>query len=189
MNTEKTAAAKSQKPAGTKGRHIGLWLDVYDDIFSDFDPRPFASRNISDDFLAEINKRYREDSDGIVEIQLLMPAEKRAPETEEIIVKRIHGYFRKKHTETGAEQNRLRRNGILMTAAGMLILFAAGIVVMLDSKSLARNLLLVIFEPAGWFLCWTGLDTFVFSRRRQRPQLDFYSRMVKCRVIFLPIET
>ena len=35
---------------------ISLWIDSYDDIFSDFDPRPFSARNISDDFLYEVKK-------------------------------------------------------------------------------------------------------------------------------------
>lgn len=35
---------------------ISLWIDSYDDIFSDFDPRHFSLRNISDDFLYEVKK-------------------------------------------------------------------------------------------------------------------------------------
>lgn len=35
---------------------ISIWLDNYDDIFSDFDPRPYSQRSLSDDFLAEAKK-------------------------------------------------------------------------------------------------------------------------------------
>ena len=33
---------------------MSLWINCYDDIFSDFDLRAYASRNISDDFLREL---------------------------------------------------------------------------------------------------------------------------------------
>ena len=39
---------------------ISLWLDDYADIFSDFDPRPFSQRALSDDFLNEAKKVVRE---------------------------------------------------------------------------------------------------------------------------------
>ena len=32
-------------------RHVSIWIDSYDDVFSDFDPRSYDERNISDDFL------------------------------------------------------------------------------------------------------------------------------------------
>ena len=38
------------------GAKIFLWLDDFDDIFSDFDPRPYSARELSDDFLDEVRK-------------------------------------------------------------------------------------------------------------------------------------
>jgi hypothetical protein len=35
---------------------ISIWLDSYNDIFSDFDSRPFSERTVSDDFLSEVRK-------------------------------------------------------------------------------------------------------------------------------------
>ena len=32
---------------------VSLWLDTYEDIFSDFDPRPYGQRALSEDFVAE----------------------------------------------------------------------------------------------------------------------------------------
>lgn len=178
------------KPAPTlKGRHIGIWLDVYDDIFSDFDPRPFSSRNISDDFISELNKLYREDAEGVAEIQLLLPKEKRNVTDETIIIRRIHSYFRKKHEEALKKRSRIIRNGWLFTVAGIIILFVAGLITTIDPHRLWRNMMLVIFEPAGWFFSWTGLDLLVFTRRHQLPPIGFYARMMKCRIVFLPIET
>jgi hypothetical protein len=40
---------------------ISLWLDNYDDIYSDFDSRHFLKRRISEDFLHELrlSKKYK----------------------------------------------------------------------------------------------------------------------------------
>ena len=42
---------------------ISLWLDSYNEMFSDFDPRPYSKRTVSDDFILQIRKvaknRYR----------------------------------------------------------------------------------------------------------------------------------
>ena len=37
-------------------RDISIWLETYDDIFSDFDPKAYSERVLSDDFLVEIRK-------------------------------------------------------------------------------------------------------------------------------------
>ena len=36
--------------------NISIVLDSYDDLFSDFDPRPYRIRALSDDFLLECKK-------------------------------------------------------------------------------------------------------------------------------------
>ena len=46
----------------TETKDIKIWIDEYDGIFSDFDPRPYSERNMSDDFLNECNKLFRENS-------------------------------------------------------------------------------------------------------------------------------
>lgn len=179
-----TGTTTSRKP----GRNIGLWLDNYDDLFSDFDPRSYEERNLSDDFLAEMNKLERENKQGISQVELLMPQAIRDTAAEAIIVRRIHAHFRKKHRETKSEVQKLRTRGIVMTIGGMLLLAGAGYVASLETKGIAYYVLLAIFEPGGWFLAWTGLDTFYYSLRRKKPQLDYFERMMHCQVVFRSIE-
>ena len=62
---------------------ISLLLDSYDDIFSDFDPRPFTHRAVSDDFLIEA-KRAALDKDGTLELRFLIPRQHRKSDTETI---------------------------------------------------------------------------------------------------------
>jgi len=171
-----------------RGRNIGLWLDTYDDIFSDFDPRPYEERTISDDFLSELQKMVREDPEGVAELQLQIPEEQRDAPTEEVIVQRIHDYFGMKHEEMESALRRLRRNALIMTCCGMLLSLAAGWLAFFAAGKLPMSLLLVILEPAGWFLIWNGLDTLYSSVRSKKPQLEFYGKMTRCKIVFEKME-
>ena len=66
---------------------VSLWVDNYDEFFSDFDPRPYSQRTLSDDFLHEAKKAVREKASGKVELTLLIPKNKRAKEIENVIKK------------------------------------------------------------------------------------------------------
>src|SRR5882724_5480335 len=72
---------------------LSVWLDVYDDIFSDFDPRPLQERTLSDDFINEARKMSKEKPDGKIELKMLMPKALRHHETEKIIIKNLHEHF------------------------------------------------------------------------------------------------
>ena len=52
---------------------VSLWLDTYEDIFSDFDPHPFGQRALSEDFLAEAKRAVRDRRDEVPELRLLVP--------------------------------------------------------------------------------------------------------------------
>ena len=45
--------------------NISLILDSYNDMFSDFDPRSFSERALSDDFLSECKRAARDKDIGI----------------------------------------------------------------------------------------------------------------------------
>ena len=54
---------------------LNLWLDSYDDIYSDFDSRHYLKRRISEDFLYELRTemKYKEHHAG--DMVLLLPQE------------------------------------------------------------------------------------------------------------------
>lgn len=56
---------------------ISLWLDSYDDIYSDFDSHHYLKRRISEDFLHElrVEMKYKEHHGG--DLVLLLPQERR----------------------------------------------------------------------------------------------------------------
>ena len=73
---------------------ISLILDSYDDIFSDFDPRHFSERALSDDFLIEAKKAAR-DKAGVYELRFLVPKQQRNFEHEHLIRMRLKEHFKK----------------------------------------------------------------------------------------------
>ena len=76
---------------------ISIWLDSYDDIFSDFDSRPLSERTVSDDFLSEVRKVCDEKSRNKIHLKLSIPESLRNTEDEKIIIKRLHLFFRNSH--------------------------------------------------------------------------------------------
>jgi hypothetical protein len=168
-------------------RDISIWLDNYDDLFSDFDPRPFSERNVSDDFLNELKKVSGESDYFVNELHLLVPEKNRDQEQEAIISRRIHSFFRRNvhlHEEQVKSQ---KMNGFLFVFIAVVMMMSASYISSLKSENLLMHILLIILEPAGWFLMWTGLDSLINSPRKKMPELNFYSKMSKCKIIFRSI--
>src|SRR5688500_17884914 len=84
-----------RRTVGERGRphEIHIWIDDYNDIFSDFDPRDYSERNISDDFLREVKKVAAESEYDVKTLHLLIDEKLRDEKTEGIIVERIHEEF------------------------------------------------------------------------------------------------
>jgi hypothetical protein len=165
-------------------RQVSIWLDTYDDIFSDFDPRPFSERALSDDFISELKKVSREDSLSVSEMKLLVPEKNRKHGDETIIIKRLHSYFRGVHSFMQKKVRRIRLRGISMVLAGIVMLFLAALIVNQSSTQFGMKLLLILCEPAGWFFMWTGFDTLFFSSRQTTSQLEFYNKLLKSKITF-----
>jgi hypothetical protein len=168
-------------------RDISIWIDSYDDVFSDFDPRPLSDRNVSDDFLYELKKISRESSYHINELKLLIPEKIRNQEIESIIIKRLHAYFKKNHQIFLEQQKNQNKKGFMFTVSGAIMMIAASYVSSIKSNNFWLHALFVILEPAGWFLVWAGLDSLIYSSREQKRELDFYNKMSKSKIVFVSI--
>lgn len=165
--------------------HISLLLSDYTDIFSDFDPRPYSQRALSDDFLSEARKASRDMASGRIELKLLMPAAKRDPHQEAAIRKRLHEHFRKHHDLHRAEMKGMIRRGLLSTAMGIMLMFIATLILFKDGHSITNSFFIILLEPAGWFFFWTGLDQVIFESKKKMPDLGFYEKMTRCEIDFL----
>jgi hypothetical protein len=165
---------------------ISLWLDTYDDIFSDFDPRPYSQRALSDDFLSEAKKASRDKATGTIEINFLIPSVQRNSSHEQTIRKRLRNHFNNHSDSLKCEMKQMTKEGSAFIASGTIIMFIATMLIVLKqtNDTIVLNFLIVLLEPAGWFLFWEGLNTLVFKSRKVKPDLVFYEKMSKCEIIF-----
>ena len=97
---------KEIDPRKFREGNISLILDSYDDIFSDFDPRPFAHRALSDDFLLEA-KRAARDKQGSLELRFLIPKNERKLDAETIIKGRLREHFKSEEATLEAKAQSL----------------------------------------------------------------------------------
>lgn len=165
---------------------ISLWLDNYDDIFSDFDPRPYSQRALSDDFLSEAKKACREKPSGGTELKLLVPPNERNVQEEKIIKTRLKEHFGRQSNSLKKEIKNMVKHGLLFSIAGIfLMLIATFLMVESNTKDMIISFFIILLEPAGWFLFWEGLDIVVFDSKKIKPELEFYKKISKCTISFL----
>jgi hypothetical protein len=184
---EKEQAKEQTEQIEKQLYRLGLWLDTYDDIFSDFDPRPYLKRQISDDFIYEIKKRIRETPKGFFEIAFYLEKEKRNPKIESIIKKRIREYFERELkiiTEKNIKKQERWAKYFLFGVIVLVISTIAGIEVNDRAIIIISNLLL----PLGWFSIWNSLDYFLNIKPKEFEELEFYKKLKKCEFSFYDIE-
>ena len=169
-----------------KKSEIRFWLDDYDDVFSDFDPRPYSRRAISDDFLKEASKVLRETKHGSFEIRLLIPKEKESKEKDTIVQKRLSAHFRSQAETDRKALNETRIKGSLICILGFSFMIIAAAINYYNLKSLIPIILVTILEPAGWFSIWTGFEGIFIKPQELRPAIQFSEKMSKASIVFEP---
>jgi len=164
---------------------ISLMLSTYDDIFSDFDPRPFSQRALSVDFLDEAKRATRELKNGQFQLRLLIPQHERKVEKELIIKKRLREHFKKHKEILEREQKKIFLQGSLFVVFGIIFMFVASYLLFIyPHRNLPLEFLIVILQPGGWFLFWEGLDLIIFEVQKKKPEFEFYNKMSKAEIIF-----
>lgn len=165
---------------------ISLWLDHYDDIFSDFDPRPYSVRVVSHDLLLEARRASRDKVSGQIELKFLMPKHERKKRLEPIIKSRLRDYF-KNHLDMSMEETKdLIKEGSIFVGLGIIFMLITSFILFENyNPSLLRNFLIILLEPAGWFFFWEGLDLIIFGAKEKKADIDFYDKMAKAEISFL----
>jgi len=161
---------------------IPLILDSYNDIFSDFDPRPYSEKALSIDFLQECKRAVLDKKDKF-EIRLILPKEKRNLAHEAKIKKRLKSHFLKHYHEKRKEIQKIRGIGLLWFLIGVVIMFLATFLYSMEKEFIFR-FLFIMAEPAGWFLFWEGLDKVFMETRREGPEHEFYKKMMRAKIVF-----
>jgi hypothetical protein len=162
--------------------NISLILDSYDDIFSDFDPRHYTERALSDDFLLEC-KKASVDKEDQIELRILVPKNKRVYPDEAKIKKRLKEHFHKHYKEKEKEIKKIKASGFLWFFVGVALMVFG--VILFEKEGFIFTLLLIMSEPAGWFFFWEGLGKVFMESKKKKPDYDFYRKMSHAEILFL----
>ncbi|MEM0372876.1 MAG: hypothetical protein QXO69_03520 [archaeon] len=163
---------------------VSLWLDTYEDVFSDFDPRPYDHRALSDDFLQEAKRATREISDEKLELRFLMPAHQRDYSLENVIRHRLHEHFRKHARILEKEMKKVFIKAVLFLMIGFSLMIASALMQGHSASDFAFSLVRIIMEPSGWFMMWYGFDQVFYSSKEIKPDLTFNEKMAKAEITF-----
>ena len=157
---------------------ISIAIDSWDDVFSDFDPSPLEQRILSEDFLLELKKRYRETQRGNFIITIYAPLSLKDEASERIISKRLKQYFKFRHLEIQRDINEARRKGVIFIVVGMF--FLANLTMVTYFKmltSLVIDLLSIIVMPLGWFCVWEGFSRIIEPSPLLKQDLELFGKL------------
>ncbi|HBD24821.1 MAG: hypothetical protein A2566_02565 [Candidatus Zambryskibacteria bacterium RIFOXYD1_FULL_40_13] len=157
---------------------IYVRLDQYDDIFSDFDMRPYSDRALSVDFLDEIKRAVSGKDGGDIELILHVPENKRDESREATIKERLGAHFLRHYQLLQKEKRDVLKTGIIMVLLGIICMIIATLVHFGDSSREAfLSFLIVFLDPVAVFLLWEGMDQIIFNSKNINPELGFYHKM------------
>ena len=162
---------------------ISILLSNYEEIFSDFDPRPYHQKALSVDFLQEI-KRASYDKEKL-ELKLLVPKKTRHLVHERDIKKRLKEHFKKHYLLMGKEIRKIKNRGWIFVFLGLVMITAASILSSLGSSKIFIHFVTVLFEAGGWFTGWTGLDQIYYTVGNKTADFEFYRKTYKCKISFV----
>lgn len=163
---------------------VNMWLDRYEEIFSDFDPSPFSHRIVSDDFISEARRICTDKTGHIREFNLYLPEEMRNEHEEEIIKKRLHDFFIMRLNKYVKEFGDVRKRGMLFALLGIILLSIITYLFSLKAFSGIIQFVFIVAEPAGWFLIWMGLDNMFFTNKPQKPDMELFKKLAKAEIYF-----
>jgi len=143
-------------------KEVSVAIDTWDDIFSDFDPRPLSDRALSEDFIFELKRRYRETRKGSFLITVYAPVSLKDDKSEKMVIQRLKRHFKHSSLRRQKQLNRIRRRGIFFVMIGICFLgFLTLATFFRFFSDLAIEMLGIILMPLGWFGIWEGFSKIV----------------------------
>ncbi|MFN7991221.1 MAG: hypothetical protein U0R44_03620 [Candidatus Micrarchaeia archaeon] len=162
---------------------VDIALDSYDDIFSDFDPSPFTTRILSEDFLRELYRRYPQAGKGQYVVNLTMPASLRQEKTEHLIRKRIKDHFRDRIRILELRTREKLHSGLIRCLFGFAISIAFFVFPSLESAPL-----LTILSVLIWYSLWSGFELILESSLRLSRKKGVVEKLMKADYNFMDQE-
>ncbi len=184
----------ADKAKGTQQRikdikEISLAIDTWDDIFSDFDPRALNVRALSEDFIAELKKRYRETRKGTFLVTIYAPISLKNAESEKAVIQRLKKHFKHKSMQRQKELSRIRKRGIVFVLMGICFLGFLTISTYFQLfKEITIEILGIIFMPLGWFGIWEGFSKIIDTSPMLIQDEVLFNKLSKANYQFKHIE-
>ncbi len=163
---------------------LRLWLDSYNDLYSDFDSRHFGRRRISEDFMHELRQAMTGEYASSKDLVLLLPDAGRQTEAENQIMDRLQRYFKGQFKEAQYKHRKKVRAGWVLIAAGLTIMVINAWISIEypDHKLIMASK--VVLEPAGWFMMWTGLDILFTDRKSLYKEMVLFRSLSSMKIQF-----
>jgi len=159
-------------------KEISIILDVWDDIFSDFDPRPLDERALSQDFINELKKRYRETAKGELLISFFAPKSLKDEQSEKMVTHRLRRYFKERAMQKKRDIRRMQARGGVFVLFGIASLSSITMVSYFNIvPEFTDKLLEIIFVPLGWFGIWEGFSQIVDASPRFAQDETLYRKL------------
>lgn len=176
------------KEPDTSSPEICIWIDKYDDVFSEFDSRPFSDRALSDDFLREVRKMTSENASREIRLKFHVMEDKRSVESETIIITNLNKHFRHIADELKKVQNETRRKGYMFMGFGFVLISVIFLLTTIAETTSYLKGLILMLEPIGWFTTWTGLDYVFQISRKEKSAIDFNTKMAQATIGFSSLD-
>jgi hypothetical protein len=189
MNLKTNFINEKEDLKGTKSHeYVNMLLESYDDIFSDFDPSPYPEKTLSDDFIFQSKKISKNKTGKEITLLLFLPFNKRNEEDEIAITKRLTIYFKKIYLQLKADIRKTYLKGLFLSSIGVILMAMASYISFIKPVEYYLHLIFVLFEPAGWFLLWAGLDNLVYNPKDSKKEIIFYAKMIRAKIEFATIK-
>ena len=143
-------------------------LDDYEDIFDDFDIRPYSQRSISIDFVEELQRRFNGVECNKPLLVLTLPKKRRVKKDEKIIKKRLIEFFKAKFKYYKNKLNQTKFKILMFLILGIASL-ALSLYIEHYSMVLSDYLFIGVY-----FFTWEGLDTFIYSYPKIHKRMNIY---------------
>ena len=164
---------------------LKLWLDSYDDIYSNFDSRNYLKRRVSADFMSELRRETAEAIKMPHVLMLLLPDSRRIERTEEEIKSSLHRYFTDLYQLNQALCRKRLNRGLLTLIIGSIVMFLNAWVTFTYYPHFIAVSMKVLLEPAGWFLIWAAFDFLFYDYARIKKDRNFYRELSEMSIHFL----
>jgi len=163
---------------------LSLWLDYYDDIYSDFDSRHYLKRRISEDFLHELRLATKYKKERAADLVLLLPPEKREDASEKIIIDSLKDFFTDQFRMNAEKFRKKLNTGIGLLIAGFAVMAINSFISFKGAHSFSVTAVRIILEPAGWFLLWLAFDILFYDLREIRKERKFFRELSEMNIHF-----